>query len=139
VQIERLVLAVALVVPLGIMAVSVPQLAGFGLVGQPSSIVRADGEAALRIARPQPASRQAPPPTLAPPTPTPKPTATAVPTAVVVPTATVGPRTYQVQPGDELRHIAAQYGVNIWSIINANDIPNPDSLRIGQVLKIPER
>jgi LysM repeat protein len=48
------------------------------------------------------------------------------------------PRTYTVQRGDELKQIAAQYGVTIWTIINANDIPNPDSLRVGQVLTIPE-
>jgi LysM repeat protein len=45
--------------------------------------------------------------------------------------------TYTVQPGDELRHIAADNHVSIWKIIEANDIPDPDSLRIGQVLNIP--
>jgi LysM repeat protein len=45
--------------------------------------------------------------------------------------------TYTVQKGDELRHIAAKYGVSIWKIIDANEIPNPDSLRVGQVLRIP--
>jgi LysM repeat protein len=47
-------------------------------------------------------------------------------------------RTYTVQPGDELRHIATDYDVSIWKIIDANDIPDPDSLRIGQVLRIPD-
>lgn len=45
--------------------------------------------------------------------------------------------TYTVQPGDELRHIAADNHLSIWKIIEANDIPDPDSLRIGQVLNIP--
>ena len=43
-----------------------------------------------------------------------------------------------VQHGDELKNIAAQYGVSIWKIIASNDIPDPDSLRVGQVLKIPD-
>jgi spore germination protein YaaH len=43
-----------------------------------------------------------------------------------------------VKPGDELKHIAAAYGVSIWRIVDTNDIPNPDSLRVGQVLEIPD-
>jgi LysM repeat protein len=79
-------------------------------------------------------STAAPPPTLAPP-----PTATAALPIAAKPTPTqVGPRTYTVKPGDELKHIAADYNISIWTIINANDIPNPDSLQVGQVLKIPE-
>jgi LysM repeat protein len=46
-------------------------------------------------------------------------------------------RTYTVQPGDLLKVIAARYGVSIASILAINDIPNPDSLRVGQVLVIP--
>ncbi|GAC1317069.1 MAG: hypothetical protein NVSMB2_10420 [Chloroflexota bacterium] len=86
------------------------------------------------------AADSGPPPTLVPPPPTPKPAATAVvaepapkPTDVPLPNAP-----YTVRPGDELKSIAAQSGVSIWKIIQANDIPNPDSLRVGQVLKIPE-
>ena len=54
--------------------------------------------------------------------------------------ATPTPRsaaTYTVKPGDELKNIAAAYHVSIWSIIDHNNIPNPDSLRVGQVLQIP--
>jgi len=33
---------------------------------------------------------------------------------------------------------AAAYGVTVRSIVEANDIPNPDRLRVGQKLFIPE-
>ena len=46
-------------------------------------------------------------------------------------------RTYVVQPGDILKQIAARYGVSMVSIIAINNIPNADSLRVGQVLRIP--
>ena len=46
-------------------------------------------------------------------------------------------RTYVVQRGDILKQIAARYGVSMASIIAINNIPNPDSLRVGQVLTIP--
>jgi LysM repeat protein len=81
-----------------------------------------------------------PPPTLAAPTATPNPTATAVPPSQTVAEATAAAaaaRSYTVQRGDELKHIAAQYGVSIWKIIDANEIPDPDSLKVGQVLSIP--
>jgi LysM repeat protein len=46
-------------------------------------------------------------------------------------------RTYVVQRGDILKQIAARYGVSMASIIAINNIPNPDSLQVGQVLNIP--
>jgi hypothetical protein len=52
--------------------------------------------------------------------------------------ATAGHRVYMVQPGDQLKHIAAAYGVSMASILAANDVPNPDSLSVGQVLVIPD-
>jgi len=87
------------------------------------------------------ASNAAAPPTLVAPTATPvppTPTTAPVPTSPPVPTTPPLPRSYTVQRGDELKQIAAQYKVSIWSIIDSNDIPNPDSLRVGQVLKIPD-
>jgi LysM repeat protein len=42
-----------------------------------------------------------------------------------------------VHRGDLLKQIAARYGVSVASILAINTIPNPDSLRVGQVLKIP--
>jgi LysM repeat protein len=46
---------------------------------------------------------------------------------------------HTVQRGDMLKQIAARYGVSMASIMAINAIPNPDSLRIGQVLIIPAR
>ncbi len=43
-----------------------------------------------------------------------------------------------VQAGETLSHIAAAYGVTAQTIINANNLQNPDRLRIGQKLFIPE-
>ena len=152
---ERFVLAIALLVPLGISALSVAQLPGASIGGRPSFMLGADPAPTLSLPRRVSSSQQAPPPTLVPPTPTPRPTVaptvrpTAQPTQPPAPTAvptpqpareeTVAKRTYVVQRGDQLKHIAAAYGVNLWSIVAANDIPNPDSLRVGQVLTIPDR
>ena len=75
------------------------------------------------------------------------PTSQPAPAAPVVPPAPPPPpprqpsrpayRTYVVQRGDSLKQIAARYGVSVASILAINNIPNPDSLRIGQVLTIP--
>lgn len=86
-----------------------------------------------------------PPPTVAPPTRTaatptapPMPLPEATPSPVPTPAA-VAHQTYTVQPGDQLKHIAARYGVELWDIVAVNDIPDPDNLRVGQVLTIPAR
>jgi LysM repeat protein len=134
---ERFLLGTALLVPLGVLVLALTQLPATSLAS-PWSLTRADASVDIAGKRPV-ASNPAPPPTLAPPTATPKPTATPVapPTAA---RAAATPRTggsYVVQPGDELKHIAADYNVSIWKIIDANDIPDPDSLKIGQVLHIP--
>jgi LysM repeat protein len=42
-----------------------------------------------------------------------------------------------VQQGDLLLHIASQYDVSMQAIIDANDIANPHSLRVGASLIIP--
>jgi nucleoid-associated protein YgaU len=143
---ERFVLALALLVPLVLGGLALAQLPGASL-GSPTSLLLGDGGPNVVRQRPAP-SNATPPPTLVPPTPTVRPaaapvsTATAAPTVEPTPEPTVAPkqqsRTYVVQRGDELRNIAAQYQVNIWKIINNNDIPNPDSLRVGQVLTIPD-
>jgi LysM repeat protein len=128
---ERFILVLALLLPLGVVTVALAQIPGIDL-RFPSSVVYADAGGQLLTRRPAPSSG-APPPTLAAPTATPVPP---TPTAVASPTP-MGPRTYTVKPGDELKNIAADEGVSIWTIISANDIPNPDALRVGQVLKIP--
>ncbi len=43
-----------------------------------------------------------------------------------------------VGAGETLSHIAAAYGVTTRAIIDANNISNPDRLRVGQRLFIPE-
>jgi LysM repeat protein len=44
---------------------------------------------------------------------------------------------YIVQPGDTLAKIAWRYGVSVWSIVQANNIPNPNLISVGQKLYIP--
>jgi LysM repeat protein len=134
---ERLILALALLLPLGLMVVLLLQLPGVS-VGLPSSVVYADSGDRLIASRPAP-SNPAPPPTLAAPTATAKPTPTPVdsPTPVVSPTPETG-RSYTVQRGDQLKDIAASYHMTVWQIIDVNKIPNPDSLKVGQVLEIPD-
>jgi LysM repeat protein len=136
---ERFVLALALLLPLGVMAAAVAQLSGLSMPFQSTTVNTADTSAPLVTHRPASAT-VGPPPTLVRPTATPvppTPTVPPVPTAPPAPTTAPAPRTYTVKPGDELKHIAADYGVSIWSIIDSNDIPNPDSLRVGQTLQIP--
>ncbi len=43
-----------------------------------------------------------------------------------------------VSAGDTLTKIAERYDVSIRALLNANDLPNPDFLRVGQVLQLPE-
>ncbi len=77
----------------------------------------------------------------APPSPSVAPTATAAPTAP--PTPTVPPPspipavTYTVQSGDTLVEIAQSFGTSVEALLAANDIEDPEQLRIGQVLVIP--
>ncbi len=44
---------------------------------------------------------------------------------------------YTVQPGDALSFIASDYGVSIDSILWANNVKDADSIKPGQVLRIP--
>ncbi len=78
-----------------------------------------------------------------PPTAAPEATiAPAEPTAVPEPptAAPAGPTfvEYTVQKGDVLQVIAKQYNVSVRDIIANNTIANPDSLVVGQVLRIPQ-
>ena len=45
---------------------------------------------------------------------------------------------YVVQPGDTVYAIAAANGVSMETLLAANDIPNPDTLYVGQVLHLPD-
>lgn len=69
------------------------------------------------------------------PLPTPAPSPTPVASATHGPTATF--RTYRVKSGDSLSAIAAQYGTTSRAIADLNGISVSATLRIGQVLKLP--
>jgi len=43
-----------------------------------------------------------------------------------------------VQSGETLSEIAREYGVSVNAVINANNLKDPNSLRVGQTLFIPE-
>ena len=60
---------------------------------------------------------------------------TPTPTPTLTPTAT--PITYQVQPGDVLVNIAAQFGTTVELLVQANNIPNEHQIDVGQILLIP--
>ena len=45
---------------------------------------------------------------------------------------------HTVQPGDTLTRIAERYNVSINALLNANDLPNPDFLEVGQVINLPQ-
>jgi murein DD-endopeptidase MepM/ murein hydrolase activator NlpD len=44
--------------------------------------------------------------------------------------------TYAVKQGDTLRGVAARFGVDVPTLLNANEIPDPDNLQIGSQLKV---
>lgn len=58
-------------------------------------------------------------------------------TAEGLPTATPAPFSYVVEEGDSLGNIAQQFGVSAVSIMEANNLQNPNSVFIGQTLIIP--
>lgn len=46
--------------------------------------------------------------------------------------------TYRVRRGDTLSSIAAAFGADVSTLARLNDIPNPDLIRAGRVLCLPE-
>ncbi len=46
--------------------------------------------------------------------------------------------TYEIQPGDTLYRISHRFGIAIDTLVNLNNLSNPDHLQIGQTLMIPE-
>jgi len=52
--------------------------------------------------------------------------------------AVSGGRTHAVEPGETLSRIASTYDTTPEAIIKANDLQNPDMVRAGQKLVIPE-
>jgi LysM repeat protein len=77
------------------------------------------------------------------PTPTPPPTSRPTTAAAVVPTPistlSVAGDTYVVQPGDTLTGISVRLKVDLDELIALNKIEDPNSLQVGQKLKIPPR
>jgi LysM repeat protein len=80
--------------------------------------------------------------------PTTAPTASTEPTdvpATVAPTASAtaasadGYIDYTVQKGDILYRIAEKYGVSVEELLAVNQIPNPKSLTVGSVIRIPKK
>lgn len=54
------------------------------------------------------------------------------------PTAPAGTVQHTVRAGESLYIIAQEYGVTIQDIVNANELADPNSLSVGQVLIIPQ-
>jgi spore coat assembly protein SafA len=53
-------------------------------------------------------------------------------------TVEASPSTYVVQRGDSMAKIAAKFGIGLQQLIAANpQIPDPDLIRRGQVIRIP--
>lgn len=48
------------------------------------------------------------------------------------------PAAHTVKPGETLTRIAERYDVSISALLNANDLPNPDFLEVGQVINLPQ-
>jgi LysM repeat protein len=57
-------------------------------------------------------------------------------TPTIVPSPT--PVTYTVQPGDSLLQIAIKLELTVEDLMAANNLTNPDSLAVGQVLVVPQ-
>ncbi len=53
------------------------------------------------------------------------------------PTPTPAPFTYEVQPGDSLTSIAIKFGISSITLIEVNNIQDPNALAVGDLLLIP--
>lgn len=71
--------------------------------------------------------------------PTPEPTSPPTPAPTPTPTPTAGPgqELYTVVQGDNLTRIANRFGVTVEALQEANNITDPSSLKVGDVLVIP--
>jgi len=70
--------------------------------------------------------------------PAPTPTAeTGMPNVGVPAQATALPQVYTVESGDTLSSIAARLGIGLAALVEANGITDPNTLQVGQQLKIP--
>ena len=60
-----------------------------------------------------------------------------IPGVTAAPTSAGEVKKHVVRSGDTLGSIAVQYGVTVQAILEANQLANPDILRVGQELVIP--
>ncbi len=97
----------------------------------PTSVAVAADTSPVATNTPLPPATNTPQPTPIPPAATPVP-ATATPAATQPPAGT-----YTVKAGDRLFSIGRQFGVNPYSIAQANNILPPYIIYPGQVLRIP--
>jgi len=59
---------------------------------------------------------------------------------LIIPTGQVSPGPdiqYVVQPGDTLRNIATRYGTTWQALATYNNIPNPNRIHVGMIIRIP--
>jgi len=57
---------------------------------------------------------------------------------LIIPTGAVTvPRTHVVQPGENLTDIATRYNTTVEALIDTNNLAQPDSLVVGQVITLP--
>lgn len=47
-------------------------------------------------------------------------------------------RIYEIRPGDTLSEIAEHFNIPLKALAYINDIPNPDIIRAGEYLLLPE-
>ena len=59
-------------------------------------------------------------------------------TPTPIPSPTPEPVVYVVQPGDSLAAIGRAYGVTVAAIVEANSLQDPDRIRTGQELVLPD-
>lgn len=57
---------------------------------------------------------------------------------ITTPSPAPGVITYTVQAGDTVGKIAAEFGVTVEALVEANDIEDPSLINVGQVLVIPQ-
>jgi LysM repeat protein len=116
----------------------IAQQPGLSSTSQPPTATAQPADTPTAASEPIPtaATGAAVEPTEAPATSQPAPTSAPAATATA-PSAASAYIEYTVQKGDLLNSIAKKYNVTAKDILAINEIPNADSLTVGQVLRIP--
>jgi LysM repeat protein len=113
-------------VPTSPVATASPGVGAASSAGTPRVTPRPAGTSDAAASAPATAAPETAPPPTAKPTKAP---------ATPKPSATF--RTYVVKAGDTLTAIAARFGTTVSAMVRLNDLPNRNSLSVGQVLRIP--